>query len=147
MRTKIVYLPEVTGVYRRYKGSESNFSDNQLQQKYNYQKNTFKLITNYAKYFRNSDWYLNTVYTDALFDLLIKAIRFNDTEIINYINSYFGNKLNVQGIFDKIIKYENELSRIKQSRTYRISNKIIKIVPISKLFGVEIVFIIPYFSA
>lgn len=128
MRTKIVYLPEVTGVYRRHKGSESNFSDKQLQLKYNYQKNSFKLLTSYAKYFRNSDLYLNAMYTDALFDLLIKAVRYNDTEVIDYINSYFDNKLNVQGIFDKITKYEKEISNIKQSRIYLISCKVSKII-------------------
>lgn len=128
LHSRIEYLNDITGVFRRHDGSVTNM--NYLSYgKYYYDKNLFKLRISYADRFTNSILSKRILYTDALLNLYPLAKLHDDDEICNIIKEYFIDQIDFK-TYDsyannKIDEFKRFQSLLK-SKAYRLGKLILR---------------------
>lgn len=132
LNTKAEYLDVVTGVYRRNPNGLSYFSKGQDEKQYAYFKSWFRLIKKYLPKFQVSESTVKAICKMSIDFLLIPAIKFSDTEIINEYISFLKDSSNTfwYQLFDSIMEREKENELIRKSKPYRLGT--ILLYPLKK---------------
>lgn len=126
LHSKIEYLDDVTGVFRRHFGSVTN--NNYLSyRKYYYDNNLFRLRLSYSDKFSDVENNKRRLFSDALVNLYPLARMHNDMNTCQCIKRYFCDKLDFE-IYDsfadsEIVKYKS-MQSLRQSKAYRIGKLI-----------------------
>lgn len=133
LHSKIEYIDDITGVFRRHHGSVTNKNFLSFG-KYYYEKNLFYLRISYADKFYNANDNICKLFTDALLNLYPLAKLHNDIDTCECIKKYFANKISFDiydAFSDDKIRLYKSLQSLLQSKAYRLGKFILK--PLSYL--------------
>ncbi len=128
IHSKIDYIDDITGVFRRHHGSVTN--KNYLSYgKYYYDNNLFKLRLSYADKFPDVEDNKRRLFSDALVNIYPLAKMHKDIDTCESIRKYLCDKIDFD-IYDsfadiEIVKYKS-MQSLLQSKAYRIGKKLMK---------------------
>ncbi len=140
LATKIEFLPDSTGVWRRHNGSFSNdFA--KTDKMYNYDKNVFLWKKNYVSKFPDVDKNKNVIYTRALLNLWTYAKKIDDVKIINELQTFFVDKCDLDKLTSYIERQEclierkqKDIDGLLKSNRYRLGTIILYPINILRKF-------------
>lgn len=122
----VEYIDRVTAVYRRHIGSASCFSQKEALRMYQYDRNCFLLEDKFIPLFPNSVINIKSLYNSALFNLYERAILYNDKDIVEKIENYFSNNIDIKMFREYTLSMRQEVVKVRRSKAYRIGKLLLK---------------------
>lgn len=133
---KLHFMSETTAVYRLHSGSVSSCVTNGHRGGYyRYSRNVFLLQVGYIPKFPQQDETRKIIFSDALRFVYPYACEIGDKEITDIIENYFADRLDldvVKNMYGKIENLELKLSKLENSRKYRLGSFLLKPLDILK---------------
>ena len=146
-QTKIHYIPEVTGIYRKHLSSASCHIDENKQLQF--ELKAFEIQLNYVKKYKIEERISFPVLFQAATYLLEKALGLNDKYVSELLFVFFNQKnIMPEAIVNLLLQKQQEMRAIKASKAYQLGNFLLKPFAVLRKLGSTIrIFILSFFCS